>query len=362
MHASNRAATCFNAPYASVIGRHQTNRPSHHKLHDSFYLSGGRGQANAIAGSTTLNEEQPRESRPARTLRFQDSYDELVQSCSRDDPTKTEPARVVGYQRDPRRQERQREQQKGENKAASTIIDLREKINAGKRSREETEQSSSTTAPTPVAHAASPTQPQARKQKVARELLTSAEVQQLDITARDAVRLQREVPATTLHEDPLRQKFEVATGRKDPATQKKIEKATVGVLYNRPVKKPVFSTDGCPPWFNRLRADLERANSSYLRTPNNFVRQRPGRFDQHRLQSKNDARNPITILPMGKDLLQKTRIAFFVDSTIKSSYNSHNTLMDVRILNMPCTSLGRSDRQDVHASGGRTIPLPPLLL
>ena len=90
-------------------------------------------------------------------------------------------------------QERRREQQKAENKAASTIIDLREKINAGKRAREETKQWSSTTTPTPtpVAPAASPTQPQARKQRVARELLTSAEIQQLDITARDAVRLQR---------------------------------------------------------------------------------------------------------------------------------------------------------------------------
>ena len=176
-------------------------------------------------------------------------------------------------------QEGQREQQKAENKAASFIIDLREKINAGKRAREETEQSNSTTTPTPVAPAASPTQPQARKQRVTRELLTSAEIQQLDITARD------------------------------------------------------------------------------------FVRQRPGRFDQDCLQSKNYARNPITILPMGKDLLQKTRTAFLVDSTIKSSYNSHNTLMDVRILNMPFTSRSKlaevTDNMSTPAAT-KTIPHPPL--
>ena len=135
---------------------------------------------------------------------------------------------------------------KAENKAASTVIDLREKINAGKRAREEAEQSSSTTTPTPVTPAASPTQPDARRQRVTRELLTSAEIQHLDIAARDAVRLQREISTTTLQEDSLRQKFEIATGRGDPATQKRIKKATVGVLYNRPVKKPVFSTDGCP--------------------------------------------------------------------------------------------------------------------
>ena len=120
-----------------------------------------------------------------------------------------------------------------------------------------------------------------------RELPTSAEIQQLDITAKDAVRLQREMSTTMPKEDSLRQKFEVATGREDPATQKRIEKATVGVLYNRPVKKPVFSIDGCPTWFNRLRAELERMTSSYLRTPNNFIRRRPGRCDQDRLQSKN---------------------------------------------------------------------------
>ena len=324
-------------------------------------FQGGWVQANAIAGSTTLNEEQPRESRPARTVRFQDSYDELVQSSAGDDPPTTEPARIVGYQRDPQMQGRQREQQKAENKAASTVIDLREKINAGKRAREEAEQSSSTTTPTPRAPAASPTQPEARKQRVARELFTLAEIQQLDITARDAVRLQREVPATKLQEDPLRQKFEVATTRRgDPATQKRIEKATVGVLYNRPVKKPVFSTDGCPPWFNRLQTELERANSSYLRTRNNFVRQRPGRFDQDRLQSKNYARNPVTILPMGKDLLQKTKIAFFVDSTIKSSYlqlaqhpyRRQNLEYAVHLAQRD----GRIDGQYVHAGSGRNNP------
>ena len=49
-----------------------------------------------------------------------------------------------------------------------------------------------------------------------RESLTSAEKQQLDITAKDAVRLQREVPATTEEADPFRQKFEVATSKKTP--------------------------------------------------------------------------------------------------------------------------------------------------
>ena len=121
-------------------------------------------------------------------------------------------------------QERQREQQRAENKAASTVIDLRERINAGKRAREGAEQSGSTTTPTPVAPAASPTQPEASRQRVTRELLISAEIQQLDITARDAVRLQREVTATALQKDTLSQKFEVATGRGDPPRRRESRK------------------------------------------------------------------------------------------------------------------------------------------
>ena len=74
---------------------------------------------------------------------------------------------------------------------------------------------------------------------------------------------------------------------------------------------------------------------------------------------------PIKLLPMGKDFLQKTRFAFFVDSTIKSSYNANNTLMVVRLINMPCTSLsemaGVIDKIITPAAAGK-IPLPPILV
>ena len=350
-------------PLASDGIRLLTTQTSNFMLPSAFQ---GGGVQVGNTTSTTLSEEQPRESRPARTVTFKDSYEELIQSSSRTEPQVSEPASLVGFQMDPQLRERQREQQKAESKAASTVVDLREKINAGKRAREAAEQagqSSSTTTPQPPA--ASPTRPETRRPRITRELLTHAEKRQLDITARDALRLQREVPTTTSPEDPLRQKFEVATGTGDLATRQKIEKATVGVLYNRPVKKPVFTRDGCPPWFNRMRAELERVNSTYMRIPNSFLRQRPGRFDEDRLRTKNYARDPVTILPMGKDLLQKTRIAFFADSTMKSSFNSHNTLMDVRILNMPCTTLNEmaevTDKMFTQA-GTETIPLPPLLV
>ena len=68
---------------------------------------------------------------------------------------------------------------------------------------------------------------------------------------------------------------------------------------------------------------------------------------------------------MGKDLLQKTRIALFVDSTIKTSYNANSTLMDVRLMNMPCTSLGEMaevTNKIFTPAAAETIPLPPPIL
>ena len=252
-----------------------------------------------------------------------------------------------------------------ENKTTNAPVDLRDKLNAGKRAREQGEQSSSKA--NRGVPASSPTQPEARKQKVTKEWLTAAEMRQLDITARDAVRLQREIPAATDKENPLRQKFESAISKGDQGTQRTIEKATIGVPCTRPVKRPIFTASGCPPWFERLRWDLQKDNSTYLQPlqpTNRLTCQQLARFAEDRLQTKNYARDPITLLSMGKDLLQKTKSAFFVDSTIKSSYNARNTLMDVRLMNMPCTSL--SEKAEVTnkiftPAAAETIPLPPIL-
>ena len=80
-----------------------------------------------------------------------------------------------------------------------------------------------------------------------RELLTATEIKQLDITARDAVRFQREVPNASDEENPTRQKFESTTSKGDYALQRTIQKANIGVLYTRPVKQPIFTNDGTPP-------------------------------------------------------------------------------------------------------------------
>ena len=142
-------------------------------------------------------------------------------------------------------------------------MDLRDKLNATKRAREQDGQTSSrSNRGTP---APSPSQPEARRQKVARELLTAAEMKQLDITARDALRLQREIPNMPDEENPPRQKFASANSRGDQTTQRTIEKANIGVVYNRPVKPPIFANDGgVPPWLERLRRELQNSNSTYL--------------------------------------------------------------------------------------------------
>ena len=214
-------------PLASDGIRLLTTQPSNFMLPSTF--QGGGVQVNNTT-STTLSEEQPRESHPRRTVTFKDSYEELTQTSSRtesqvSEPQVSEPASLVGFQMDPQFRERQREQQKAESKAASTVVDLREKIKAGKRAREaagQSRQSSSTSIPQPPS--TSPTQPEIRRPRITHELLTNAEKRQLDITARDALRLKREVPTTTSSEDPLQQKFEVATGTGDLASRQKIVK------------------------------------------------------------------------------------------------------------------------------------------
>ena len=161
---------------------------------------GGGVQVNAIANITIQSKEHARKDRPTRTVTFQDSYDALTQSSSRDPTPKREPNCLVGFQKDLQLQERQRQQQRVENKAANAPIDLRDKLNAGKRARDLGEQSSSNT--NRDLSAPSPTKPEARRQKIAREWLTSAKTQQLEITAKDAVRLQRELPVKTEKGNP----------------------------------------------------------------------------------------------------------------------------------------------------------------
>ena len=68
---------------------------------------------NAVADNTMQSEEQVRST---RTVTFQDSYDALTQSTSRNESPSSEPRRIVGFQKDPQLQKRQLEQQKQKTK------------------------------------------------------------------------------------------------------------------------------------------------------------------------------------------------------------------------------------------------------
>ena len=92
-------------------------------------------QVSTVENEQATTNEQTREKRQNRTITFKDSYEELTPSSSR-----SESNRLIGFQKDPKLQERQREQQRTENKNANAPIDLRDKINAGKRAREQGDQ------------------------------------------------------------------------------------------------------------------------------------------------------------------------------------------------------------------------------
>ena len=119
-------------------------------------------QASPTENEQTTTEGQTKESRQGRTVTFKDSYEELTPSSSRSEPPRNEPSRRIGFQKDPKLKERQREQQRTENKTTNALMDLRDKVNAGKRAREQCDQSISRE----NRGAPSPSQPEARRQKV----------------------------------------------------------------------------------------------------------------------------------------------------------------------------------------------------
>ena len=173
------------------------------------------------------NQQVPlmKENQTNRTVTVQDLYDVLTPFTSRDETFRGEPELLIGFQANPQLQERQKQQQRAVNKAAEAPLDLRDKINANKRARKQAEQAeqTGTTAkrdpPIP-----SPTQqPEAWRIRITRELLTPAEMQQLDIAASEVF--------AAAESDPIECKFEQATSREDPGTVLTVERATIGAHY-----------------------------------------------------------------------------------------------------------------------------------
>ena len=125
------------------------------------------------------------------------------------------------------------------------------------------------------------------------------------MAAKDEVRLQGEIPATTERSETSSQKFEIATSKGDPETLRTLDRATIGAHNLLTFKKPVLLTDRYHPWFERLRNALQRDRdgSPYVRqlpSPITFDRQRAGRYEKKLLRKRDFMRYPITRRHLGK--------------------------------------------------------------
>ena len=213
-------------------------------------------------------------------------------------------------------------------------------------------------------------QPEARRIRFSNELLSQTEARQYDIAARDAVRLQKEVKSGIPNSGLDEQKFETATNNGEPENVKNLEKASIRAHYLRPVKKLTMSLDRIPPWFKRMKEDLQRDRCSLTKPLSSRIKlatQRPARYDEQLLRGRDFKKDLTTLLPMGIEMLQKRRIALFIDSTMKATANMNNTLMDIQVMNLPCSSLEEMPEVTCKIFGpaanhSETIPFPPLLI
>ena len=148
-----------------------------------------------------------------------------------------------------------------------------------------------------------------------------------------------------------------------------LEKASIGMHYLRPVKKPTLLLDRIPQCFERVEEDLRKNRSSLMRPLPSRTKldiQRPARYYEQLLRGRDFKRDLSALLPMGKEVLQKTRIALFMDPTMKATAKLNNTLMDVRVMNLPCSSLEEMAEVTCKVFGptanhSETIPFPPIL-
>ena len=124
----------------------------------------------------TESQDKPSTS---RTVVFKDSYEVLASPVATDQQEDNSPP-LIGHQEDAKLKERQKQQQRTENQAIRAPLDLRNKLEQLAQKKRATEQANR-----------SAKQPVARKVMLSTELISRAETEQLDLTAKDAVRLQR---------------------------------------------------------------------------------------------------------------------------------------------------------------------------
>ena len=122
-----------------------------------------------------------------------------------------------------------------------------------KRARDQANTKPSNRDPNP-----SPTpQPEARRVNLSKELISQDKMRQLSLTTEDALRLQREIPATAEKSDSKFRKIEKALSKGNLSTVKTLDKASIGTQYLRPVTKPELLPDRFPPWLVGLDQKLQ---------------------------------------------------------------------------------------------------------
>ena len=104
-------------PLASVGVSSLTQSTSSYMLPSTF--QGGGVQVSPTECNQTTTQEQAKESRPITTVTFQDSHEELTPSTFNTKPSQNEPSKLIGFQKDPKLQERQREEQREERKTTT---------------------------------------------------------------------------------------------------------------------------------------------------------------------------------------------------------------------------------------------------
>ena len=120
--------------------------------------------------------------------------------------------------------------------------------------------------------------------------------------------LQREARSGTQDSGSDSRKIETATSRGEPQNMKILENASIGMHYLRPVKKPTLPLDRIPLWFERVGEELHRDRSPFVKPLPSKVKlsnQRPARYDEQLLRSRDFMRDLTTLLPMRKRYSRK---------------------------------------------------------
>ena len=207
-------------------------------------------------------------------------------------------------------------------------------------------------------------QREARRVRFSDEFLSQTEARQFDIATRDSVRLQREAKPGDPNSGKDEQKFDTATSKGDPENVQKLEKASIGKHYLRPVKKPTLLLDRIPQWFERVKEDLLKDRSSLIRPLPSRTKldiQRPARYDEQLLRGR-DFKRAETCHGQRGASKDKDRLIHGLDNEGNGQYEQHpNGCSSDESAVLIVRGNGRGDLQGLrsHHQSLRNNPISP---